>query len=281
MARPLDFANYTPEQESFYYGLLAHLIGHGHTVYDPGAGWHVRGPIDVKLARTIEGTNRQALRRSDVVVAWLPDGVQTQGVPMEIEAATHQIGIPCIVVGRVGVSLTANSLVSVLDETDVAKVARQIELVQIGAPQPDSLITYSAPEGVELKPAHHNDAGIDLAASEEVVVVPRETALIPTGVRVSLVTHSFAWVVARSSTYGQYGLIVLPGVIDETYQGELFVNTLNSTPYPVRVHKGDRIAQLLLLHNMWAGYGLQKVDEDRVFPFVSTRGDRGFGSSGR
>lgn len=282
LATPIDFVDYDSDREAFRIQLMNELVDAGHTVYDPSAAWHVQGPIDGDLARTIEGTNRQALRRSDVIVAWLPEGVHTQGVPMEIEAATRQMGLPAIVIGRIGVSLIANRLVTVLDEGSLEKVPRQIELLLIeGRARPDSVIRYSAPDGVELKPAHHNDAGLDLRASEDVMVMPHKTALVPTGVRINLPVGTFAWIVARSSTYGTSGLMVLPGVIDEAYQGELFANVLNDTPYPVRVHRGDRVAQVLLLSNLWAGFAITKTEQEYVFPYASTRGDQGFGSSGR
>ena len=95
-------------------------------------------------------------------------------------------------------------------------------------------------------------AGFDLAASEAVDVPPHTIALIPTGLVVRVPDNHFLGVFARSSTPLKRGLMVANGVgvIDEDYCGaadEVKIQVLNFTNQPVRVEKGDRIAQGLFI----------------------------------
>lgn len=280
LATPIDFANNDSRALQFRSEIAHHLTEAGYTIYDPSRAWNVNGPMTESLARAIEGVNRQALRRSDVVVAWLPEGVQTQGVPAEIEFATRHQGIPAIVLGTIGVALTANPMVDAMAEADVAKLPRQVELALIGGRMSDYFIRYSSTEEADLRLAHPTDAGIDLPCAETIVIPPGSSWNVSTGIKLELPSGSFGWIVARSSAYPNYGLIVLPGVIDQGYQGELKVNCLNLGSRAVRVESGSRIGQLLIMHNALAGYDLRRVDSDQVHPFKTPRGDAGFGSSG-
>jgi dUTP pyrophosphatase len=281
LATPIDFANYELDQERMIDRIRYKLMRAGHTIYDPSRGWHV-SEMTEENARAIEGTNRQALRRSDVMVAWLPEGVVSHGVPAEIEFATRNQGIPAIVIGRAGATLLSNPMVSVMSEEKLELLTAWVELAAIRTDRSaDHRIRYSAPDGVDLEHAHPGDAGVDLRASEDVLLEPGQQAFVPSGVRIDIPSATFGWIVARSSTFGNHGLIVLPGVIDEQYQGELGISCVNLTSLPHRVRKGERLGQLLLLSNFWKGFELRKVDEESVFPNQTARGSNGFGSSGR
>lgn len=127
--------------------------------------------------------------------------------------------------------------------------------------------------------AHPGDAGADLVAREAVELQPGGgRALVPTGVAVALPPGYAGFVQPRSGLALRHGVTCLntPGLIDCGYRDELkviLVNTDPSTPY--KVHRGDRIAQLVV----------QRVEE-AVFTVVdelpaSTRDTGGFGSTGR
>jgi dUTP pyrophosphatase len=280
-ATPIDFANYEAHASMRREHIRQKLIDAGHTVYDPSRAWHV-AEVTEQDARAIEGTNRQALRRSDIIVAWLPEGIQTQGVPAEVEFATRNQGIPAIVIGHAGVSVMSNSLVSIMPEDQVEKLEAWIELAVTSVDRTaEYRIPYSAPEGVDLTHAHPGDAGVDLRASTDVLINPGEQMFVPSGVKIRLPAATFGWIVARSSTFGNHGLIVLPGIIDASYQGELGISCVNLTRFPHRVKAGERLGQLLLLSNFWGGHELTRTDEENVFPNRSSRGAAGFGSSGR
>ena len=95
-------------------------------------------------------------------------------------------------------------------------------------------------------------AGFDFTAAADVVVAPHAVALVPTGLVIEVPPGHFLGVFARSSTPLKRGLMVANGVgvVDEDYCGpddEVKIQVLNFTAEPVRVAKGDRIAQGLFL----------------------------------
>jgi dUTP pyrophosphatase len=95
-------------------------------------------------------------------------------------------------------------------------------------------------------------AGFDLAASEEVVVPPREVRLVPTGLVMAVPAGHFLGVFARSSTPLKRGLMVAigVGVVDADYCGpddEIKIEVFNFTDAPVTVRPGDRLAQGVVL----------------------------------
>ncbi len=125
--------------------------------------------------------------------------------------------------------------------------------------------------------AHPGDAGADLYAAVDVDLGPHERALVPTGVALALPDGYVALVHPRSGLAARHGLSVLntPGTVDAGYRGEVTVLLVNHDPVtPVRLRRGDRIAQLVL----------QRV-ERAVFVEVeslpgSSRGEGGYGSTG-
>ena len=102
--------------------------------------------------------------------------------------------------------------------------------------------------------------------------------LLPTGIAIALPEGYAAFVHPRSGLAVKHGvsLVNAPGTVDAGYRGEIKVSLVNLDPRePVVLHRGDRIAQLVV----------QRV-EHAVFHEVdrlpgSDRGEGGFGSSGR
>lgn len=125
--------------------------------------------------------------------------------------------------------------------------------------------------------ATDGDAGADLRTAVDVVLAPGERALVPTGVAMALPHGHVGLVHPRSGLAARHGLTIVnaPGTIDAGYRGEIKVCLLNTDRNePVRLARGDRIAQLVV----------QRV-EHAVFAVVdelpgSIRGAGGFGSTG-
>jgi dUTP pyrophosphatase len=95
-------------------------------------------------------------------------------------------------------------------------------------------------------------AAFDLAAAEDAVIAPGEVRLVATGLVIEVPEGMFLAVFARSSTPLKRGLMIANGVgvVDSDYCGpsdEVKIPALNFTSLPVRVSKGDRIAQGILL----------------------------------
>lgn len=126
--------------------------------------------------------------------------------------------------------------------------------------------------------AHPGDAGLDLRAREDGVVAPAGGRLLmPTGIAIAIPVGYAGFVLPRSGNALHHGLTLAntPGLIDAAYRGEIKVVLLNTDPIePFRVHRGDRVAQLVL----------QKVEEVAWQEVDSLDGlDRGggFGHTGR
>lgn len=121
-------------------------------------------------------------------------------------------------------------------------------------------------------------AAFDLPAAADVEVPPRAVALIPTGLVVAVPDGHFLGIFARSSTPMKRGLLVANGVgvVDSDYRGladEVKIQVLNVTDAPVRVAKGDRLAQAMVL----AAPRVEFVDAASA----DTPSRGGFGSTGR
>jgi dUTP pyrophosphatase len=84
-------------------------------------------------------------------------------------------------------------------------------------------------------------------------------------------------VLPRSGHAARHGVGVVnsPGLIDSGYRGEIKVILVNHGSEPVRFERGERIAQLVV--SPVPIVELIEVDELDT----TTRGDGGFGSSGR
>ena len=124
--------------------------------------------------------------------------------------------------------------------------------------------------------AYEGDAGLDLAACEEVTLLPGERALVGTGVAVEIPDGYAGFVQPRSGLAARHGIGVVnsPGLIDSGYRGEIRVVLLNTDARETFVvTRGTRIAQLVVAPV--ASVRLREVEELGA----SGRGERGFGSS--
>jgi len=127
--------------------------------------------------------------------------------------------------------------------------------------------------------AQAGDAGIDPRAAEGTTLDPAGgRALVPTGVAVAIPVGWAGFIQPRSGLALKHGVTVLntPGLIDAGYRGELKVLLVNTDPTETfEVTRGERIAQLVIQAVEHAN--LVEVDELEE----SSRGDGGFGSTGR
>jgi dUTP pyrophosphatase len=125
--------------------------------------------------------------------------------------------------------------------------------------------------------AHPGDAGADLVTATDVELGPGERAVVGTGVAIALPEGYAAFVHPRSGLAARAGLSVVnaPGTVDAGYRGEIMVCLINhDLREPVRLRRGDRIAQLVVqrVERAW-------FTEVAELP-VSVRGNGGYGSTG-
>ena len=126
--------------------------------------------------------------------------------------------------------------------------------------------------------AHPGDAGADLCAADEVVLPPGGRATVGTGIAVAVPDGYAAFVHPRSGLASRHGITLVnaPGTVDAGYRGEVRVVLLNTDPAePFTVHRGDRIAQLVVQPVTRVSF----LDAAELPP--TPRGEGGFGSTGR
>lgn len=128
--------------------------------------------------------------------------------------------------------------------------------------------------------ATSGSAGMDLRAcvDEPMNLASGQCELIPTGVAIHIGDPALAAVLLPRSGLGhKHGVVLgnLVGLIDSDYQGQLFVSCWNRGSKTFVVEPGERIAQMVFVP-------VVQVDFDVVKEFdVSSRGDGGFGHTGR
>lgn len=126
--------------------------------------------------------------------------------------------------------------------------------------------------------AHAGDAGYDLYALDAARLEPGTRLAVPTGIAIALPPGHAGLVLPRSGTAMKHGIALVnaPGLVDEGYRGELRVLLLNTDrDAAFDIAAGDRIAQLLIV----APALPEVVEVDDLD--ATSRGDGGFGSSGR
>lgn len=128
--------------------------------------------------------------------------------------------------------------------------------------------------------ATDGSAGLDLRVciDHPLQVGAGETVLLPTGLALYIADPGLAAVILPRSGLGhKHGIVLgnLVGLIDSDYQGELKISCWNRNQEHFTINPGDRIAQLVFLPVVRAGFKVVTSFEE------TNRGEGGFGSSGR
>lgn len=137
--------------------------------------------------------------------------------------------------------------------------------------------------GLMPRRANSTDAGLDLKAKEEYLLLPFQRVLVGTGVSVKIPVGHFGMLVPRSSlSKNNIILTNSVGIIDADYRGEI-IASLMFIPNMIHDHKhidkDERIVQLVIVPCVlmdareWGG-----TDYDW---FDTERGSGGFGSTGK
>ena len=130
--------------------------------------------------------------------------------------------------------------------------------------------------------AHDDDAGVDLYSAQDVELAPGHRELVSTGIAVAIPYGMVGLVHPRSGLAARVGLSIVnsPGTIDAGYRGEIKVALINLDPQePIVVHRGDRIAQLLV-QRVELPELVEVTSFDEAGLAETTRGGGGNGSSG-
>lgn len=128
--------------------------------------------------------------------------------------------------------------------------------------------------------AKPGDSGMDIRANEPIVLQPKETKLIPTGIYVGLPEGYEIQVRPRSGMSLKTKLRIpnAPGTVDQPYLGEICIIAENTHgTVEMNIAKGERVAQIVLQE-------VPIIEWDQVFCRdelgQTDRGAGGFGSTG-
>jgi len=120
------------------------------------------------------------------------------------------------------------------------------------------------------------DAGMDLCSVEDALLEPGAPRTVATGLSIELPPGFEAQIRPRSGLALKHAITLpnSPATIDPGYRGQIRVILLNLGREPYQVHRGDRIAQMVI-----ARYEAVEWEEGELNG--TRRGEGGFGSSGR
>lgn len=124
--------------------------------------------------------------------------------------------------------------------------------------------------------ATERSVGYDIYSIEDRVIDPGSIEGISTGIAVEFPPNYYGQIFSRSGLASKENLVVVGGVIDPDYQGEIKVLLHNVGKNPASISRGQRIAQLVLLRFCTPGIAVKSVFQNK-----SQRGDNGLGSSGK
>jgi len=120
------------------------------------------------------------------------------------------------------------------------------------------------------------DAGLDVRSIEMVTLLPNMPVAVATGLAIEIPPGYEVQLRPRSGLALKHAITLAnsPATIDPGYRGELKVILLNLGKTPYEIKEGDRIAQMVV-----SKYEAVTWNEGDLAE--STRGEGGFGSSGR
>lgn len=125
--------------------------------------------------------------------------------------------------------------------------------------------------------AYEEAACFDLYTIDKITIPALGKVTLRTGISVAIPSGYMGKIWTRSGMAANEtgALTVRAGVIDADYRGELKVILANSSEFPYRIEKGDKIAQMAILP-------IPQVILEEVKELPETvRGEKGLGSSGK
>ena len=284
----------------------------GYTVYCPWRAFsHVEGN-----GKYVRAANLRMVESSNALLAVVDPKVHSHGTVIDIEHA-YQNGVPVYVILKDGVDppmylehipcfANEEDALAAMDKTLTRKVAfnrllnnmREVaeytrattgpdiakmpieaedEPPVISETHSDSQPIWCVAEDDHPEPSktYSDDAGFDLYVRGRHFVLAGHWADIEVGTKLALPEGYWGLILGRSSAFYRLGLQMQPAVIDAGWRGELKVAVFNGTEDDITIEDKDRVAQFIPL----------PAPKFHIVPTMElppgSRGERGFGSSGR
>ncbi len=127
-------------------------------------------------------------------------------------------------------------------------------------------------------------AGIDFFVPDDYPeslcsVDPGGRYLIPSGIKANIPNGYALIAMNKSGVSLKKDLIVGACVVDSDYQGEIHLHLINTGKYTVTISPGEKLVQFLLIPVSHANFLI--TTEEKLYFKTTTRGDGGFGSTGK
>lgn len=284
----------------------------GYTAYCP---WRAFSHTDGN-GRYVRAANLKMIENSNALIAAIDPGIYSHGTVVDIEYA-YESGVPVFVVllGDADPPMYLEHMpcfscledaLSSMDKTLCNKAAfsrilylmRKASVGLRSASRPDIVSALTeAGDGppavsetyVDSRPilctttgdhpsptkAYHDDAGFDLYVRGVHSIPSGGWADVEVGTKLALPSGYWGLILGRSSAFYRLGLQIQPAVIDAGWRGGLEIAVFNGTDKDICVEDKDRIAQFVPLPA--PRFHIESTEE---LP-PGSRGERGFGSSGR
>ncbi|MBP3418591.1 MAG: dUTP diphosphatase [Alphaproteobacteria bacterium] len=133
-----------------------------------------------------------------------------------------------------------------------------------------------------LKYSTPDAACFDICASVAAphTILPQQRFMCPTGLKLAPENPFWLRVNGRSGLAAKHGIIPIGGIIDTDYRGEPMIILLNTGTEPYTIRGGDKIAQIECPFPYKAVF--EEISPEKFAELAqTTRGDGGFGSTGR
>jgi len=171
-------------------------------------------------------------------------------------------------------------------------------VISIGHSSNNLSISFTCDESSTFTIGTVDSEGIDLpvigdttdTSLDNITISPRSFCKLRHGLRIQESNNCYAEIWPRSSA-SKYGLLVISGVVDKDYRGEIMTVVYNTTDKPIILRKvNDKFPTLsqLLVKRCFTKNNISivhkdeyGVSHDRIICNGQVRGVGGFGSTGR
>lgn len=145
-------------------------------------------------------------------------------------------------------------------------------------------VDYSTKKGVVFphKKQRAEDAGFDLPVSGGDMTIPAwGTTTVETGVRFKIRSNRIMGTIIPRSSFAAEGLSVAANVIDSGYNGYIKIIATNLSSSPIHLTNGSRISQIVFQKRPQICLITKSEKEIAKKRSGTSRGEEGFGSTGR
>ena len=118
------------------------------------------------------------------------------------------------------------------------------------------------------------DAGLDMYSTEDTWIFPFIPRKVKLNIAIELPEQTFGLMTSRSG-FSLKGNFVIPGIIDETFRGQVSATMVRFNILPKKIKKGTRVAQLIIIP-----YLKPQMEKTEKELSETERGDKGYGHTG-